>query len=120
MTALQISFQSRKQGSFGGSPSGQIVEWITTTWLRFTCSLFSIIIIGVVASSHLPGENKVGVIFAAPLMALVCWYSVLFILLVCRHLGMVGRVLSLVIVIYFFLFSRLVVQPPPRVWLPLA
>src|SRR6266705_3023301 len=37
------SYQPR-DGTFGGSPIGLAIEWITKTWLRFTCLLFSAII----------------------------------------------------------------------------
>jgi hypothetical protein len=40
--------------------------------------------------------------------------------LICRYLGTFGRVFAHVLVIYFFLFSRLVVRPPPKLWLPLT
>jgi hypothetical protein len=49
---LQIEFASRKPGSFGTSAIGRIMEWITKTWLRFTCTFFSAVItIGVLFSN---------------------------------------------------------------------
>ena len=116
---LQIEFRSRKPGSFGGSPIGLALEWITKTWLRFTCLLFSAIIIVAVMPSSIHPSEKLPLIILAPLFAVIYWYMFLFLLLVCRYLGLFGRLLAYVLVIYFFLFSRVIIQHPPKVWLPL-
>lgn len=116
---LQIEFASRKPGSFGSSPLGLALEWITKTWLRFTCLLISAIVIIAVLSSNIPPSDKLPFIIFAPLAAVMYWYMFLFLLLICRYLGLFGRVLAHFLVIYFFLFSRLIVQHPPKVWLPL-
>ena len=116
---IQIEFTSRKPGSFGGSPIGLTMEWITKTWLRFTCLLFCAIIIVLVPSLNVPPSDKLPLIIFAPLVAVIYWYMFLFLLLLCRYLGLFGRILAHVLVIYFFLFSRLIVQHPPKVWLPL-
>jgi hypothetical protein len=116
---LQIEFTSRKPGSFGLSPFGRTLEWVTRTWLRFTCFLFSAGIALIALSSPMPVSEKFVLIVFAPVAALVYWYMFLFLLLICRYLGRFGRVFAHVLIIYFFLFSRLVVQPPPKVWLPL-
>jgi hypothetical protein len=116
---LQIEFASRKPGSFGGSRIGLAMEWVTRTWLRFTCLLFSAIIIIAVLPSNIPSSDKLPLIIFAPLAAVIYWYMFLFLLLICRYLGLFGRILAHVLVIYFFLFSRLIVQHPPKVWLPL-
>lgn len=116
---LQIEFTSRKPGSFGHSPVGRTFEWITTTWLRFTCFLFCMIITLMALASPMPASEKFMLILFAPFVALVYWYMFLFLLLICRYLGRFGRILAHVLIIYFFLFSRLVVQHPPKVWLPL-
>jgi hypothetical protein len=116
---LQIEFSSRRAGSFGGSPIGLAMEWITKTWLRFTCLLFSGVIIVAVLASSMPPSEKWPIVIFAPLAAVVYWYVFLFLLLICRYLGRFGRIFAHVLVIYFFLFSRLIVQHPPKVWLPL-
>lgn len=116
---LQIEFTSRKPGSFGGSPIGLAMEWITKTWLRFTSLLLSAIIIIIVLHSNEPPSDKLHLIVSAPLLAVIYWYMLLFLLFICRYLGLFGRIFAHVLVIYFFLFSRLVVQHPPKVWLPL-
>lgn len=116
---LEIEFASRKLGSFGSSPIGLAMEWITKTWLRFTCLLFCAIIIIAVPPSNMPPSDKLPLIIFAPLVAVIYWYMFLFLLLICRYLGLFGRILAHILVIYFFLFSRLIVQHPPKVWLPL-
>lgn len=116
---LQIEFRSRKPGSFGGSPIGKALEWLTKTWLRFTSLLFSMIVIVAVMPSNVPTSDKLPLIILSPLFAVIYWYILLFLLLLCRYLGLFGRVLAHVLVVYFFLFFRLIVQHPPKVWLPL-
>jgi hypothetical protein len=116
---LQIEFTSRRPGTFGGSPIGLAMEWMTKTWLRFTCLLFSAIIIITVIGSDVPASEKLPLIILAPVLAIIYWYLFLFMLLICRYLGLLGRILAHVLVIYFFLFSRLIIQHPPKVWLPL-
>jgi len=59
-------------------------------------------------------------IILAPIGATMYWYLFLFLLLISEYLGTVGRVLSRVLVVYFYIFSRLIVQPPPLVSLPLT
>ena len=120
MLGLQIKFSSRTAGSFGNSRSGKLFEWLTRTWLKFTCVLFSAAIMTIVAVSQLRMPDKLLLVVLAPLFAIVYWYVFLFLLLICRHIGLFGRILAHVLIIYFFLFSRLIVQEPPKVWLPLA
>jgi hypothetical protein len=117
---LHIRFRSRQAGSFGMSPIGRMLEWLTQTWLRFTCLLISGLVAGIILFAEMPFPDKLGLIVLSPLMALVYWYVLLGLLLLSRHLGRFGRILSYFVVIYFFFFSRVVVQPPPMVDLPLA
>lgn len=120
MVQLYFKFRSRRRGSFGTSTVGRIAEWITTTWLRFTCLLFVVLIVMVVAPSDLPPDQKATVILLSPIMAVICWYVFLFFILVCRYLGTFGNVLAHVLIIYFYVFSGLVVQRPPIVGLGLT
>lgn len=117
---LHITFRSRQPGSFGGSPPGRLVEWVTQTWLRFTCFLFSSIIVIVALSANMPPDEKTALIVLSPALAIIWWYAFLFMLLVCRYLGIFGKLLAHFLIIYFYLFSRLIVQRPPRIDLPLA
>jgi hypothetical protein len=82
--------------------------------------LFSVLIILGVAFSNIPSSDKIPLIMFAPVFAVVYWYQFLFLLLICRYLGVFGRILAHVLVVYFFLFSRLIVQQPPRIELPLT
>lgn len=116
---LQIKFASRKAGSFGTSPVGKVAEWATTTWLRFTCLLFTIPIIVFAVPSNLPIAEKAALVLLAPLISLIYWYIFLFLILICRYLGLAGRLLAHLLVIYFYLFAWLIVQNPPYVHLPL-
>jgi hypothetical protein len=120
MVQLYFRFQCRRRGSFGPSTVGRIAEWITTTWLRFTCVVFSILIIAVAPLANLPSNDKMIMVIFAPIGAVMYWYIFLFLLLISEYLGTFGKVLSRVLVIYFYLCSRLVVQRPPIVSLPLT
>lgn len=120
MVQLFIKFKSRRSGSFGNSQIGRVIEWLTTTWLRFTCLIFSILIIAIAPLANLPPNDKLMMVIFAPIGAVMYWYVLLFLLLASEYLGTFGKVLSRVLVIYFYLFSRLVVQRPPLVSLPLT
>jgi hypothetical protein len=120
MVKLSIKFSSRRPGSFGNSSVGRVMEWLTTTWLRFTCSLFSGLIIVLVLFSNIPAGEKIPLILGAPFVAIVYWYMFLFLLLISEYLGKYGVILSRVLIIYYYLFSRLVVHEPPIVGLGLT
>ena len=120
MVQLYIKFRNRRRGSFGTSGFGRLAEWLTTTWLRFTCCIFSFLIIAIAPAANLPLSGKLAMIILAPIGATMYWYLFLFLLLISEYLGTVGRVLSRVLVVYFYIFSRLIVQPPPLVSLPLT
>jgi hypothetical protein len=115
-----LKFPSRRPGSLGTSQVGRVAEWITATWLRFTCTLFVLAIVLVVVFSNAPASEKLMLIVLSPLAALFYWYALLFSLLICRYLGTFGIILAHVLVIYFYMFSGLVVQRPPSVALRLT
>jgi hypothetical protein len=120
MIDLHIKFRSRTAGSFGRTPVGRLGEWVTATWFRFTCLLFTGIFVLVVLASSMTANERLIAIAASPLLAILSWYCLLLCILLSAHLGIVGKVLSRVLVLYFYLFSRLVVQPPPGVDLRLT
>ncbi len=99
MIELQITFRSRRPGSFGASALGRALELVTATWLRFTCLLVSTLIVT---------------------LALTCNIPQLILLLLCRFLGVSGQIFANILIIYFFVFSRLIVQEPPKLWLPIT
>jgi hypothetical protein len=70
--------------------------------------------------AELPLSQKFALVLIAPFGAILYWYTFLFMLLVSEYLGTYGIVLSRVLVIYYYLFSRLVVQEPPVVSLSLT
>jgi hypothetical protein len=120
MIDLQITFTSRPAGSLVSLPGGAMLEFLTQTWLRFTCALVVTCVAIIVIVSPLPPGEKFGLIMTSPIFALAFWYALLGCLLVCRYLGFFGQVLAHLLIICFFLFSRFVVQRPPKVWLPLT
>ena len=117
---IHVKFSCRRAGSFGTSPFGRVAEWITATWLRFTCTLFTLVIEAIVVLSASPAREKVWLMLTAPIGAIFAWYALLFCLLVCRNLGTFGRILANALVIYFYVFSNLIVQRPPTVVLRLT
>jgi hypothetical protein len=120
MVQLFIKFRSRRSGSLGLSPLGRLLEWLTTTWLRFTCLVFVLLIIAIAPFANIPPNEKFILIIFAPIGAVVYWYFFLFLLLISEYLGTFGRILAHVLIIYFYFFSRFVVQRPPIVSLPLT
>jgi hypothetical protein len=74
----------------------------------------------VVPLSDMHSGDKIVLMATAPLIAIVYWYMFLFLLLISEYLGMFGIVLARVLVIYFYLFSRLIVQEPPLIGLGLT
>jgi sterol desaturase/sphingolipid hydroxylase (fatty acid hydroxylase superfamily) len=117
---VHLSFRSRRAGSFGTSSIGRVAEWVTTTWLRFTCALFVVVIVLVAILSPMAAGQKLMLIVFAPIAALFYWYGLLVCLLICRFLGTFGAVLAHILVIYLYIFSALVVQPPPTIDLRLT
>jgi hypothetical protein len=115
-----LKFRSRRPGSFGTSGVGRVAEWITATWLRFTCALFTVAIVVTVGVSNTPATDKLVLMALAPVGALFFWFALLFCLLICRFLGKFGMVLAHVLVIYFYAFSGLVAETPPTVALRLT
>jgi hypothetical protein len=120
MVQLYIQFRSRRPGSFGTSALGQAMEWCTRTWLRFTCLLGSILFGLLALFSSMPLEHRVAMLALAPVASVFYWYVFLFLLLISRYLGRWGGILANLLILYFYLFSRLVVQTPPAVYLPLT
>lgn len=120
MVGLHIRFKNRHRGSFAGSKLGNFFEWVTATWLRFTCMWLSSFIVIMVLISTLPPAEKIMSIIVAPLISAICWYVFLFLLLICKYLGTFGKFLAHGLVVYFFLFSRFIVQAPPIVDLSLT
>jgi hypothetical protein len=120
MVQLHLRFRSRRAGSFGSSPVGKVFEWLTATWLRFSCLMLCIIISLIAVFSDLPAGQQLAMILLSPIGGIFYWYVFLFLLLVSEYMGTFGIVLSRVLIIYFYLFSRLIVQRPPPVSLPLT
>lgn len=120
MVDLHIKFKSRRPGTFGSSPVGKFAEWVTTTWLRFTCTLFTALFVTLALASSIPPADKLTTLAVAPVAALMLWYFFLFSILLCEYLGTFGKLLSRLLVVYFYLFSWLVVQHPPTVDLGLT
>jgi hypothetical protein len=121
MIQLYLKFESRRAGSFGRSQTGRFAEWITATWFRFTCTFFTAILSVVVSLiPSIPFSQKAVLVLVSPIAAIFYWYSFLLCLLICRYLGTFGKVLAHVLIVYFYLFSRLIVQRPPIVTLGLV
>ncbi len=95
-------------------------EWLTTTWLRFTVLLFSCVFWAVALSASMPLGSKAIFVLGAPIAGVVYYYLFLLLILVCEYLGSFGLVFSRLLIVYFYVFSRLVVQSPPIVSLPLT
>ncbi len=120
MVHLFLKFKSRRLGRFGNSPLGRVLEWLTITWLRFTCSLVSVSFLVFIPFVNLPADEKLLLILLAPIGAVIYWYIFLFLLLISEYLGTFGKILAHVLIVYFYLFSRFVVQQPPIVDLSLT
>lgn len=117
---LQVKFRSRSSGSFGSGPIGIAAEWLTATWMRFTTFLASLTIVMATIAVNMPLQDKILVVVSAPIGGLMCWFLLLVFMLYSKSLGLLGRLFARTVVIYFFLFSRLVVQPPPMIEIELS
>jgi hypothetical protein len=82
--------------------------------------LVTLVVFLLVAFQTASFGQKIGVVLLAPLGGAIYWYVFLFLLLISEYLGTFGIVLSRVLVLYFFLFSRFVAERPPLVSLPLT
>jgi hypothetical protein len=82
--------------------------------------VFVIIFSGVALVAPLPPEQKLAMIAFSPIGAVFYWGCLLVCILIAPYLGVFGKILSHVLVAYFYLFSRVVVQEPPVVGLGLT
>lgn len=96
------------------------MEWITATWARWTCTLLTLLFLIPTVLSDKPAADMAIEIAAIPFISIVIWYSILVMLLISRHLGVIGVALSAVVIVYFFMFSKFVVQSHPKIFLPLT
>lgn len=115
MAELHFHFQNRAAGSFGTGRMAAVAEWCTHSWKRFTIIVMSFLIVAPALLSHLHLAQKAALVIAAPALAIISWYFLLLIILVASTFGRFERLLSLLVVIYFFMFSRLVAQPAPLI-----
>jgi hypothetical protein len=76
--------------------------------------------IALALSSDLVMSQKLQAILLSPFISIVGWYFFLCCILMCEYLGPFGKILARALVLYFYVFSRLVVQRPPRVELSLT
>ena len=120
MLELHYDFPNRKSGSFGTSAIGRFFEWWTTTWKRFTVLIFSVIIAVLLGISPELGPERFIIIVFSPLAGLLYWYIFSIILLFSRHLGILGFIIAHILIIYYAIFSRVVVQKAPILDLPVS
>lgn len=110
---------SRRAGSFGASAVGRAMEWLTMSWIRFEIALawVAVLLSLFVGSSGAPAELTFGLL-ASPIIAVVVWVILKGIGFVARQLPILGPIWGWFQIAFYWLFSRLIVQPAPEIMLP--
>ena len=119
---LHHKLPHRTAGAFGSSLPGQAAEWLTTSWLRFESSLVWILILWVTVATPWPNLiTGLAMLLMSPLAAV-------FMLFTLKGAGWVIYLVPITLfsqvigwgrIAFLWTFSRLVVEPPPDIEMPL-
>ena len=115
---LHYRLRSRPVGSFGRSPLGRIAESVTLSWFRFEVFLLWMIVV-CAATSAQNMSSALLILIASPATALTLWVLIKLLGWIFYFIPAVGRFWGWGRLLFLTLFSRLIVQEPPGIDLPL-
>jgi hypothetical protein len=116
---LNYTLPARKPGSFGLSLPGQVAEWVTTTWFRFSVFLIWVPTAAAILMSSYSAIQKVGLLLVSPVAAAFYVALLRVILFALLFVPKIGPIFGWLRVLYYAAFSRLVCQPAPVITTPL-
>ena len=115
---FKYDLPNRTRGSFASFPFGKVAEYLTLSWLRFNVSLLVVVVVSAALISPAPIETKLLQVALAVPAAFVIYPCVLVAVLICSVIPIVKVPIGLMRVLYYIVFSRLVVQKSPRLYIP--
>ncbi len=116
---FHIKFPHRNAGQLGTSTPAKIIDWITRKWWRFNVtSLACFIALMSLALSQRLDEMLIRLILSLPAALLIypCWTITLVLM---SFLPVVKYPVGIFRVLYYKVFSRLIVEDAPSLSVPL-
>ncbi len=115
------SLPHRTKGSFGVSPLGRVLEWATTSWMKFNISVIatSLAVFSILALPQL-GERAILILVVSPLLASFIYVLLRIAFIVGYFLPGISMPLGWIRLGYIWLFSRLVAEAAPAIDLPIG
>lgn len=105
---------------------GLLGEWITTSWFRFALTLFTagfvVIAITIMLYGHPGGgTGAFAILLLSPIMVVFTIYSckLLYWLSLMTGIGKFARVIGVIRITFYRLFSRLIVEEAPEIEMPM-
>jgi hypothetical protein len=117
---LHYDLPRRRAGFFGGSPPGQAIEWITTTWLRFNIFLCWMLLVVLLVVGPMPsGRFSIfGMLLVSPIAAFILYVGIVLAGWIAYILPIANFLFAAARMAYLWIFCRLIVQPAPQISLP--
>jgi len=88
-----------------------IFDWMTRTWFRFNVLLAWLVMVLVVVAAPAPIGQKFGMLVVSPIAALFFYFAWYVFLTIVSFMPGIKIPFGFLKLIYFRLFSRLIVQP---------
>jgi hypothetical protein len=109
--AVHVELPHRTAISRSSSPPLLVLDWLTRTWFRFNILLLWIFLLFLIIAVPVPIEQKLGMLAISPIAAVLFYLSWFVFLLIVSFIPVVKIAIGFLKLIYFRMFSRLVVQP---------
>jgi hypothetical protein len=122
MTSLPVlrhKLPNRRSGSFGSSVLGQTMEWTTATWLRFKFAILCMIFIVVALSVGGRALERLEFLLLSPFIAIIMLLFLKIFGVIVYFIPGPNRVFGWLRLLFFWTFSRLIVQQAPELDMPL-
>ena len=117
--AFEYELPHRQPGRFGSSRLGKSMEWTTTTWLRFNLFVCWLVVLSMIAGGVITGRPVLSTLLFSPLAGLVMLAAIQVAGWIGAFIPGLSVVFGLFRLLYVWAFCRLIVQPAPRVHMPL-
>lgn len=94
----------------GNAPVLLIADWLSQTWFRFNLFMVWLALVGFLAISPLPMLGKLAIFAISPVAAIIGYYTLFVMIAVVAFMPGLKVPVGYLRLIYFRLFSRIVVQ----------
>jgi len=106
-----VELPHRTSAPLSSSPLLILFDWMTQTWFRFNVLLAWFVMVLVVIAAPAPIGQKLGMLIVSPIAAVIFYFAWYVFLVVVSFLPVVKIPIGFLKLIYFRIFSRLIVQP---------